>query len=50
MNVYVIYDVVSMFVIDVVCDWDTVSWGKEIPVLRSLGCVLFVDLINKDVS
>jgi len=41
MNVYEWYDVVSMFVNDVVCDRDIVSSGKEIPVLRLLGCVLF---------
>ena len=34
MNVYEWYDVVSMFVNDVVCDRDIVSSGKEIPVLR----------------
>jgi len=33
---------------DVVCDRDTVSSGKEIPVLRLLGCVLFGD--SKEVS
>jgi len=43
MNVYVLYDVVSMFVNDVVCDRDIVSSGKEIPVLRLLGCALFGD-------
>jgi len=31
MNVYVWYDVVSIFVNDVVCDRDIVSSGKEIP-------------------
>jgi len=41
MNVYVWYDVVSMFVNDVVCDRDIVYSGKEILVLRLLGCVLF---------
>jgi len=45
MNVYVWYDVVSMFVNDVVCDWDIVSSEKEIPVLRLLGCALFGDSI-----
>jgi len=45
MNVYIWYDVVSMFVNDVVCDWDIVSSGKEIPVLRLLGCALFRDSI-----
>jgi len=30
-------------------DQDIVSSGKEILVLRFLGCVLFVDLINKEV-
>jgi len=39
------YDVVSMFVNDVVCDQDIVSLGNEIPVLRLLGCALFVDSI-----
>jgi len=34
MNVYEWYDVVPMFVNDVVCDRDIVSSGKEIPVLR----------------
>ena len=48
MNVYVWYDVISMFVNDVVCDRDTVSSGKEIPVLRLLGCALFGD--SKEVS
>ena len=45
MNVYVLYGVVSMFVFvnDVVCDRDIVSSGKEIPVLRLLGCALFGD-------
>jgi len=43
MNVYVLYDIVSMFVNDVVCDRDIVSLGKEIPVLRLLGCALFRD-------
>jgi len=42
-NVYVWYDVVSMFVNDVVCDRDIISSGKEIPVLRLLGCALFGD-------
>jgi len=45
LNVYVWYDVVSMFVNDVVCDRDILSSGKEIPVLRLLRCVLFGDLI-----
>jgi len=40
MNVYVRYDVVSMFVNDVVCDQDIVSSGKGIPMLRSLRCSL----------
>jgi len=46
MNVYVQYDVFSMFVNDVVCDRDIVSSGKKIPVLISLRCTFFVDLIN----
>jgi len=33
MNVYVWYDVVLIFVNDVVCDRDIVFSGKEIPVL-----------------
>ena len=45
MNAYEWYDVISMFVNDVVCDRDIVSSGKEIPVLRLLGCALFGDLI-----
>jgi len=45
MNVYVWYDVISMFVNDVVCDRDIVSSGKEIPVLRLLGRALFGDSI-----
>ena len=45
MNVYVWYDIVSTFVNDVVCDQDIVSSGKEIPVLRLLGCALFGDSI-----
>jgi len=45
MNVYVWYDVVSMFVNYVVCDWDIVSLGKEILMLRLLGCALFGDSI-----
>ena len=44
MNGYVLYDVISMFVNDVVCDRDIVSAGKEIPVLRLLGCAWFGDL------
>jgi len=48
MNVYVLYYVVSMFVNDVVCDRYIVSPGKEIPVLRLLGCALFGD--SKEVS
>jgi len=48
MNVYVLYDVVSMIVNDVMCDRDIVSSGKEIPVLRLLGCALFGD--SKEVS
>jgi len=32
-----------MFLNDVVCDRDIVSSGKEIPVLRLLGCALFGD-------
>ena len=43
MNAYVWYDVVSLFVNDVVCDRDIVSSGKEIPVLRLLGYALFGD-------
>jgi len=27
-------------------DWDIVSSGKEIPVLRLLGCALFEDLLR----
>ena len=34
-----------MFVNDVVCDQDIVSSGKEIPVLRLLGCALFENSI-----
>jgi len=41
MNVYVLYDAVSMFVNDVVYDRDIVSSGKEILVLRLVGCALF---------
>jgi len=48
MNVYVLYDVLSMFVNDVVCDRDIVSSGKEMPELRLLGCALFGD--SKEVS
>ena len=43
MNVCVLYYVVSMVVNDVVCDQDIVYSGKEIPVLRLLGCALFGD-------
>jgi len=35
--------VVSMFVNNVVYDRDIVSLGKEIPVLRLLGCALIGD-------
>jgi len=45
MTVYVYYDVVSMFLNEMVCDRDIVSSGKEILVLRLLWCVLFGDLI-----
>jgi len=45
MNVYISYDVVSMFMNDVVCDWNIVSPRKEIPVLRLLDCALFGDSI-----
>ena len=45
MNVYEWYDVVSMFVNDVVCHRDIVSSRKEIPMLRLLGCALFGDSI-----
>ena len=45
MNVYVWYDVVSMFVNDVVCDQGMVSSEKEIPVLRLLKHALFGDSI-----
>jgi len=45
MSVCVLYDVVSMFVNDVVCDWDIISLGKEISVLKLLRCALFVDLM-----
>jgi len=48
MNGYEWYDVVSMFVNDEVCDRDIISSGKEIPVLRLLGCALFGD--SKKVS
>jgi len=48
MNVYEWYNVVSMFVNDVVCDRDIVSSEKEISVLRLLGCALFGD--SKEVS
>jgi len=48
MHVYILYDVVSMFVNDVVCDRDIVSSRKEIPMLRLLGCSLFGD--SKEVS
>jgi len=43
MNVYVLYDVVSMFVNDVVCDRDIVSSRKQTPMLKLLGCALFGD-------
>ena len=43
MNFYVLYYVISKFVNDVMCDRDIVSLGKEIPVLRLLGCALFGD-------
>jgi len=43
MNVYILYDLVSMFMNDVACDRDTVSSGKGIPVLRLLGCALIGD-------
>jgi len=42
------YDVVLMFVNDVVCDRDIVS--SYIPVLRLLGCALCRDSIYKEVS
>jgi len=47
MNVYVWYDVVSMFVNDMEQNGgqDIVSLGKETPVLRLLGCALFRDLV-----
>jgi len=45
MNIYGWYDVVSMFVNDVMCDRDIVSSGKEIPVLRLLGYALLGDSI-----
>jgi len=45
MNVYVWYDIVSMFVNDVMCDRNIVSSGKEIPVLRLFGSALFGDSI-----
>jgi len=45
MNVYVLYDVVSIFVNDVVYDRDIISSRKEIPVLRLLGRALFGDSI-----
>jgi len=48
MNVYLLYYVISMFVNDVVCDRDIVYSGKEIPMLRLLGCALFEDY--KEVS
>jgi len=44
MNFYVLYNVVSMFVNDVMCDQDIVCSA----VLRLLGRSLFVDLINKE--
>jgi len=45
MDIYIWYDVVSMFVNGVVCDWDIISSGKEILVLRLLGCTFFGDSI-----
>jgi len=45
MNIYEWYNVVSMFVNDVVCDQDIVSSGKEIPMSRLLGCAFFGDSI-----
>jgi len=45
MNVYVWYDVVLMYVNNVVCDRDIVSSEKEIFMLRLLGHVLFGDSI-----
>jgi len=45
MNVYVWYDIVSMFVNDAVCDRDIVSSRKEIPMLTLLGRALFGDSI-----
>jgi len=45
MNVYVWYDVILMFVNDVVCDRDIIYSVKEIPALRLLGCALFGDSI-----
>jgi len=45
MNVYIWYDVVSIFVSDVVCHRGIVFLGKEIHVLRLLGYALFGDSI-----
>ena len=45
MNVYIWYDVVSIFVNDVVSNRDIVSLGKEIFVFRLLRCALFGDSI-----
>jgi len=45
MNVYVWYDVISMFMNDVVYDRDIISSRKEISLLRLLGCALFGDSI-----
>ena len=44
MDVYVWYDV--MFVNNMDDDQDMISSGKEIPVLKLLGCALFGNLIH----
>ena len=50
MNVYVWYDVISMFMNDVVCVIETqyLQERRYPPVLRLLGCALFGD--SKEVS
>jgi len=43
MNVYVLYDIVSMFLNDVVCDRDIVSLGNEIPMLKLIKMCIVVE-------
>jgi len=45
MNVYVLYDVIPMFVNDVACDQDMISSGKDILVSRLIRMCIVCEFV-----